>query len=254
MAEHPVRMYAMERCKNFPDDVSRRLRKYVYRLIDPRNGETFYVGKGEGNRVFAHIRAEANLKGDELDNKMARIRAISLAGLEVGHVIHRHGMNDKTALEVEATLMDAYPGLTNIAGGAENERGAMHAQEVLAQYGADFAEFRHKAVLFNVSRNALKFDLYEATRYAWRINKARVTQAEVVLATVHGVIRGAFVWEKWLAATPEHFPGRPPVPKGKFGFVGREAPRDITRLYVGKRVPPEYRGRHPFRYTWKPNS
>ena len=244
----------MERCKNFPPDVSEQLRTYVYRLIDPRNGETFYVGKGKGDRVFAHIRAEANLKSDELDNKMARIRAISLAGLEVGHVIHRHGMNDKTALEVEATLMDAYPGLTNIAGGAENERGAMHAQEVLAQYGADFAEFRHKAVLFNVSRNALKFDLYEATRYAWRINKARVTQAEVVLATVHGVIRGAFVADEWLAATPEHFPGRPPVRKGKFGFVGREAPRDITRLYVGKRVPPEYRGRHPFRYTWKPNS
>ena len=160
-------------------------------------------------------------------------------------------MNNKTALEVEATLMDAYPGLTNIAGGAGNERGAMHAQEVLAQYGADFAEFRHKAVLFNVSRNALKFDLYEATRYAWRIDKARVTQAEVVLATVHGVIRGAFVADEWLAA--EHFQGRPPV-QGKFGFVGREAPRNITQLYVGKRVPPEYRGRAPFRYTWKPNS
>ena len=75
----------MERCKNFPRDVSDQLRTYVYRLIDPRNGETFYVGKGKGDRVFAHIRAEANLKGDELDNKMARIREISLAGLEVGH-------------------------------------------------------------------------------------------------------------------------------------------------------------------------
>ena len=52
----PVRTYAVERHKDFPPDVSRRLRKYVYRLIDPRNGETFYVGKGEGNRVFAHIR------------------------------------------------------------------------------------------------------------------------------------------------------------------------------------------------------
>ena len=41
---------------SFPPEVSAELKTYVYRLIDPRNGETFYVGKGRGNRVFAHIR------------------------------------------------------------------------------------------------------------------------------------------------------------------------------------------------------
>ena len=40
----------------FPPEIARRLKTYVYRLIDPRNGETFYVGKGRGDRVFAHIR------------------------------------------------------------------------------------------------------------------------------------------------------------------------------------------------------
>jgi hypothetical protein len=34
---------------------SENLKTYVYRLIDPRNGETFHVGKGRGNRVSAHI-------------------------------------------------------------------------------------------------------------------------------------------------------------------------------------------------------
>ena len=96
----------------------------------------------------------------------------------------------------------------------------------------------------------------EATRYAWRISKANATQAQVVLATVHGVIRGAFVADEWLAAIPEHFPDRPPVP-GRLGFVGREAPPEITQLYVGKRVPDKYWKRgaaNPVRYTWKPNS
>jgi len=102
---------------SFPPEVAQKLKTYVYRLIDPRNGETFYIGKGKGDRVFAHIRAEKAFQGDELDNKLARIRQIHLAGLEVGHVIHRHGMDDRTALEVEAALFDAYPGLTNIAGG-----------------------------------------------------------------------------------------------------------------------------------------
>ena len=107
----------MEGHENFPPDVSQQLGTYVYRLIDPRNGETFYVGKGTGNRVFAHSRAETDLEGDELDNKITRIREIRVAGFEVGHVIHRHGMDEKTALEVEAALIDAYPGLTNVVGG-----------------------------------------------------------------------------------------------------------------------------------------
>ena len=43
---------------SFPPEVAERLQYYVYRLIDPRNGETFYVGKGKGNRVFAHARGD----------------------------------------------------------------------------------------------------------------------------------------------------------------------------------------------------
>ena len=40
----------------FPPEVIKELNYYVYRLIDPRNGETFYVGKGKGNRVFEHLK------------------------------------------------------------------------------------------------------------------------------------------------------------------------------------------------------
>ena len=38
----------------FSPEISQKLMFYVYRLVDPRNGETFYVGKGVGNRVFQH--------------------------------------------------------------------------------------------------------------------------------------------------------------------------------------------------------
>jgi uncharacterized protein len=67
--------------------------------------------------VFSHIHATASLEGDELDNKIKRIHAIQLSGFEVAHVIHRHGVSEETALEVEAALIDAYPGITNIASG-----------------------------------------------------------------------------------------------------------------------------------------
>ncbi len=244
---------ARENSESFPSEVASKLKTYVYRLIDPRNGETFYIGKGRGDRVFAHSRAEEQLEGDDVDNKMKRIREIRLAGFEVAHVIHRHGMDDKTAFEVEAALIDAYPGLTNIVGGAGSyDYGVMHAREILRRYSAEPAVFKHKALLISVNRTAAERSLYEATRYAWKINLARARQADVILGTIQGLIVGAFVAERWLDATPENFPGREGVP-GRRGFEGHEAPDAIKRLYVNKRVPDEYRKRgaaSPIKYTW----
>jgi hypothetical protein len=238
----------------FQADVVVKLKTYVYRLIDPRNGETFYIGKGQGNRVFSHIRAEQNLRGDELGNKVKRIREIRLAGFEVAHVIHRHGMDDATAFEVESALIDAYPGLTNSAGGVGgSEYGAMHAKEIIRRYAAEPAVFRHKALLISVNRSAAETSLYEATRYAWKISRRKAKEAEVILATMQGLIVGAFVADDWLDATSTNFPGREEAP-GRLGFVGAEAPIDIRRHYVGKRVPDEYRKRgaaNPIKYTWK---
>lgn len=237
----------------FPAGVARRLKTYVYRLIDPRNGETFYIGKGHGNRVFSHIRAEPDLEGDDLDNKVKRIREIRLAGFEVAHVIHRHGMDDKTAFEVECALIDAYPGLTNMVGGAGgNDYGVMHAQEIISRYCAEPAVFQHRALLISVNRSATETSLYEATRYAWKIKKSTAEQAEVVLATRQGEIVGAFIAHRWLEATAENFPGRDPI-AGRFGFEGEYAPEDIKKLYVGKRVPDQYRkhgASNPIKYTW----
>jgi len=228
----------------FPPGVAEKLSYYVYRLIDPRNGETFYVGKGRGNRLFAHIRDELKkMEVDEDDTKLKlkRIREIRNLTLEVGHVVHRHGMDEKTAFEVEAALIDAYPGLANEIGGAgNNDRGAMHVREIISLYDRPVAVFQHKALLINVNRSATEIPLYEAVRHSWKLNKENAEQAEVVLATRLGLIIGAFIPHRWLDATTENFPGRS-TDKGRIGFEGEEAPQEIQKLYVGKRVPDEYR-------------
>ena len=236
---------------SFPSEVIEKLQYYVYRLIDPRNGETFYIGKGKGNRVFAHARGD--IEKDSLSEKMSRIRAITLAGFDVAHVIHRHGLSESTAYEVEAALIDVYPGLSNISDGhGNNDVGSMHCTEVIKKYCAEIASFEHKALLISINRSALESSLYEATRYAWRLSQKKANQAEVILATVQGLIVAAFKATEWMEAKPEYFPGKEEIP-GRYGFIGGDAPIEIQEKYVGKRVPDEFRKKgasNPIKYTW----
>ena len=41
-----------------PPEVADRLGYYVYLYIDPRSDRPFYVGKGQGRRILAHLSAE----------------------------------------------------------------------------------------------------------------------------------------------------------------------------------------------------
>jgi hypothetical protein len=232
--------------KRFPEDVCDKIGNYVYRLIDPRNGETFYVGKGKNNRVFDH--AKAAISGDDDENglgpKLDRIREIHNEKLEVIHVIHRHELSEEIVTEVEAALIDAYPGLSNQqAGHGSNSKGPMNHLQLLDKYGLppldeDIAD---KLVLININAISNKNDraaIYDQVRFAWRISAKRATKADYVLAVVRGVVVGAFIADEWLEADRRHFPDVPHAEKesnGRFGFHGRVAPEDVWERFVGKR-------------------
>src|SRR5690554_3483536 len=121
--------------KKFDSEISNNLGYYVYRLIDPRNGNTFYIGKGKGNRLFEHVNAAINLEEDKYDDeyssKLSTIREIISKGFEVLHIIQRWGLTEKEAKEVEAALIDATPGLDNAIRGYDTERGSTTAKEIL---------------------------------------------------------------------------------------------------------------------------
>lgn len=236
----------------FSIEVCKQLKYYVYRLIDPRNGETFYVGKGTGNRVFSHVRDELGSDADVLSDKLQRIREIRRANLEVMHIIHRHGMDEKTAFEVEAALIDAYPAATNVTSGIESaSRGIMHAEQIIEKFEAKEADFLHKAILININRSAIeRVSYYEAVRYAWKINPRKAARADIVLAVQQGLIVGVFVADKWIEATPENFPGTVSEASGRWGFVGHEADKDIEELYLFKRVPRKRGEANPIKYTF----
>ena len=230
----------------FPAGVTDKLGWYVYRLIDPRDDETFYVGKGWGDRIFAHARGDYSEIEDEdaLSLKAQRIREIHAARQEVRHVVHRHGIPDEAvAYEVEAAVMDAYPALTNKAGGhGSGDRGPRSVEEIVAQYAAEMLEVRHPFLLVSVSAKLSDSEIviYEAASYAWVMAVAQVEKCDLVLARDGALVIGAFRPDTWIEATDENFPDKPPLdPKRgrSWAFIGDWAEPEIRDYYVGKQVP-----------------
>jgi hypothetical protein len=231
----------------FTEEVCERLGNYVYRLIDLRNGETFYIGKGKNNRVFDHAEGLPQILDDDsqtLGSKLDRIRAIRNAGLEVLHVIHRHEIPDAAIFEVEAALIDAFPGLTNIQGGhASSDRGPMNHVELIDKYSLPEFPFEpeHRLMLICINKLQERFNpnaIYDLVRYCWRVSRSRAETADYVIAVVRGVTVGAFQASAWLPATVENFPDLPHASDAeghRLGFIGHEAPDGIKELYVGAR-------------------
>jgi hypothetical protein len=237
----------------FTREVIDALQYYVYRLIDPRNGETFYIGKGIGNRVFMHVKGEMGAGEDDLNDKIMRIREIHSDGFEVAHVIHRHGLSEETALEVEATLIDAYPEADNIISGqGSDERGVMHSRQIIEKYSASEVVFKHNVVIISINKTAAERALYDAVRFAWKIDPKRASAADYVLAVRQGLIVGSYKADLWIEATPANFPTLPQSLPGRWGFVGHEAPPEIRDLYNRKRIPDALRRKgaaNPVRYA-----
>lgn len=93
---------------------------YVYCLMDPRNDECFYVGKGKGNRIFKHKQdAQKQLLYEDIfieenkDNlKFNRINEICSNDLNVLGYIISYGLTESEAFSAENVLIN-FLNLTN---------------------------------------------------------------------------------------------------------------------------------------------
>ena len=197
----------MTHIQEFPMSVIEKLEYYVYLLIEPETDQIFYIGKGVGNRIFAHVSAAVTYEtpGDKLD----KIRLIRAKGLEVKHIVHRHGLTEKEAIEVEAALIDfvGLSGLTNqVQGYNSDDRGQMSVTEVIAKYKAPIVEISEPVLLITVNRyyrRGMSAEmLYEITRGRWVIGSRR-NQAKYAFAVYKGIIREVYKIDRWLPA-PKH--------------------------------------------------
>jgi len=224
------------------------LKCYVYAYIDPRTGDIFYIGRGQGNRLFSHLEDRSETE------KTAKIADIRKDGEEPRIDILRYGLIESEAALVEAAAIDllGLSKLTNrIAGHHYKSFGRIGSQEVIAMLRAKPVNVRHKAILITINKlyrsDMTAEELYEATRGIWRVGSKR-DQVEYGMAVYQGIVHEVYKIQQWFPAGNLGYQTRDAarfMAGGRWEFEGTVA-IDIRDEYVGNSV--GMGGQNPIRY------
>lgn len=217
------------------------LQYYVYALIDPRNGQPFYIGKGVGNRVFDHV--SCALSTEHESDKYAVIREIRNENIEVSHLIIRHGMNSKTAYQVESALIDfsswLQKPLTNkVLGHHSIQYGLSTAKELIRRNNAQLLEsMASNCVMININKTykrGIDVDaIYNATKEAWVIAQWRLDKIKYALSEYKGLIVEVYTIYEWYPVDAVDKNGKPKI---RWGFNGKIADNEVRNKYIDRSV------------------
>lgn len=223
--------------QEFSQFTQEKLGHYVYALRDPRNRQIFYIGKGQGNRVFAHANQAIIEDGDALSQKISLIKEIHQAGLEVETFIVRHGISSShAAYVVESSLIDLLDlldpkgenslfSLTNLVKGHDSDLyGCMSTDAIQGIYDVKpCPEISESVILFKIPRlwspQMTAEELYEAT-HGWWVLGPRRNKAQYAFAVSAGVIRAIYRIDSWRQRQPGDR-GYEPGGKARYGFDGQ---------------------------------
>lgn len=106
---------------------------------------------------------------------------------------------------------------------------------------AQYADLADAVLVVSVNQSFPRRSLYDAARFAWLVSPERVAEVEYVVATKNRRILGVFRPLEWKKATRQNFPEFDMHLPSRLAFVGREAPDDVLRRYVGRDLPPDFR-------------
>jgi hypothetical protein len=79
---------------------------YVYQLVDPRNNQPFYIGKGTGRRAKTHLWEIPETRNVYKENKIASIRKDNLE--PIIEYIAENIIDEELAYNIETTLIKKY--------------------------------------------------------------------------------------------------------------------------------------------------
>ena len=188
--------------ESFNSNEITKLGFYVYLYSHPLTDEIFYVGKGKGNRVFAHLE-------DKTDSEKVRyIETLTNQGLKPKIEILIHGLDtDEDALKIESSIIDliGIKNLTNIQKGYKSSTyGRMTVEQVKAAYNKTKIDIIEPSILIRISkafRHSMKAtELYDYTRGYWVINVQNASRAKYAFSIYEGIIQEVYEIAGWYKA------------------------------------------------------
>lgn len=231
------------------EDIYSVLKCYVYVYVDPRNGQPFYIGKGQGSRALSH------LKDTSVSDKVTRIQELVELGVKPRIDILRYGLTEKEAILVEAAAIDLIGkhNLSNqVSGHYSKSYGRVELNELLQVLSAKPVEVKHKAMLITINKlyrsGMSERELYEATRGIWALGPNR-EKVDYCMSVYQGVVREVYCVKAWhpagtLAYTTRASDGF--LESGRWEFEGDIAADKVRNKYVGRFV--GLGGQNPIRY------
>lgn len=224
----------------FSTAVCEKIGFYVYCLVDPRDENIFYVGKGVGNRVFQHAEGAINDTAQD-STKIQLIKEIIQQGLKPSYYILRHQLTETEAFEYESLAIDLLSlvksqqqPLTNIQGGTySSKKGLMPLEEILRKYDPQQLKTDLPVVLITINKEYEKLkslqkqglylseetraeQIYERTRRAWVIGTDR-DKVKYAVAVYRGWTIAAYEIKNW-------YPSKEYA--GRWEFNGVEVPKN----------------------------
>ncbi|SCY69812.1 hypothetical protein SAMN02910292_02556 [Lachnospiraceae bacterium XBB2008] len=235
----------MSKSREFSKKAIDNLGYYVYIYSDPDTRIPFYIGKGKGNRCFQHLFLDKDCE------KVAKIQEILSQGKEPIIEILVHGVDEETALKVEAATIDliGIDNLTNIQRGHHSSvYGRIDVDDINLRYDRELLDpdsVTENIIMIRINQNyhygMSDFEIYEVTRCCWKVNIEQARKVEYALSVYDGIVIECFKVLDWVPAySTMHIFKQPEETKLKderrYEFIGNIAEEPIRSKYVGKVV------------------
>jgi len=224
----------------FSPKTREQLKFYVYLYIDPRDDSVFYVGKGNNNRCFSHLKDKSETA------KVRYIEELHKLGLSPRIEVLRHGISAEEALQAESAAIDllGLHQLTNrVRGHGSSANGRAGVEELSATLDARDVQVTPPSILININKNFFHgmsvHEIYDATRSAWNVNPERHSP-DFAMSVFRGVVREVFEIHAWVPGGTTlkiaDTEGRAIPRLSRWEFVGQVAPQTVRKLYLGRSV------------------
>lgn len=224
------------------------LKYYVYQLRNSMTKEVFYVGKGNGNRVFEHVKHH-NKPIKDFSPKDEVIKNILSKGNKVIEEIIAYDLTEREAMVIEASIIKSYTleKLTNKKHGYQGNV-PINANEIEFSIAKPIQKFNYNVLFLKINQlwknSSTEEELHDALRGYWKLNKDKFSKLDFIIGVTNGIARVIVkakenkLYEAGLPKNLKNAPRKDEFYKEKFKrklyFIIEKAPEEVIKKYLNK--------------------